>query len=106
MNFLLRIYFVITHCNRLLQYGSPAIPYRDEIESDIWLYNNTDHHEITISLKRPEHENISSPVPGKWYVTAFLPHVKKDKKIKEKVLIISRMVFYYQRCQCRWGGGG
>ena len=78
--------FIFPHCNRLLQYGSPAIPYRDKIQTDSWLYNNTDHYDSTVSLSRLEVINIPSPFPGKWYVTTFLPHVEKDKKIKEKVL--------------------
>jgi hypothetical protein len=80
------------HCNRLFQHGSPAIPYRDEIHTDGWLYNNTNHHETSVSLQHSQDKNISSPLPGKWYVTAFLPYVEKVKKIKEKVLITCKPI--------------
>ena len=82
------IYFIYNN-NRLLQHGSPAIPYQDEIQADRLLnYNNTDYCETSVSLSRPQNKNISSPLPGKWYVTAFLPYVEKVKKIKEKVVVI------------------
>jgi hypothetical protein len=77
----------VNYYNRLFQHGSPAIPYQDEIQADSLFYNNTDQCKTSVSLYHPQNRNISSPLPGKWYVTAFLPYIDKVEKIKEKVLI-------------------
>lgn len=77
---------------RLLQHGSPAIPYKDKLQTNGWLYNNTDQYETSVSLHRFKVKNISSPLPGKWYVTAFRPYVKEVRKIREKVLVRSTLV--------------
>ncbi|XP_028404418.1 post-GPI attachment to proteins factor 6-like [Dendronephthya gigantea] len=71
----------------LIQYGSPAIPHRNKIQTDSWLYNNIDHYSTSVSLNQPfQEKNFSSPLPGKWYVTAFVLPVDKVKSIKEKGL--------------------
>ena len=84
---------------RLLQYGSPAIPHRDEIHTNSWLYNNADHHNTSVSLNQPfQEKNFSSPLPGKWYITAFLPYVDKVKRIKEKVCPCNTHMSILPRC--------
>lgn len=66
---------------------------------EIYTYNEI--YNITVPAFKGEacrqcrlNKIIQSPLPGKWYVTVYLPFVEKVTKIKEKVQNMCVCVIY------------